>query len=769
MAQAVEAGVSMAQLADILANTNQFKQDIIGGKVTTAQQVSVLMNNFGLTPDGEAGSPATLAAEFFTARIEGGAGFGAIVLEAVNFLDNTTNEAFAPYSALLNNKALVAALHAESNNISGVADARAILAGVTAAFPTNAEEAAQYLEDIGSGTNPGQTFTLTLNEDNITGTAGNDVFNAPIVDNNNTLQSFDVLNGGAGNDTLNATLNGGTVAPTINDIEVFNIRAVSSSTLNLADVSGAQQIWNSQSTAGTTLEYEEAPIAATFGVRNTTSVTHIESFDDVSGDEDVLNLVVTGAGSAGTAAEVTSNDATDIEGLNVTASGTNYVDLSDFDAIETLTLATSGSLELEVNGTALTDVTITGSGDLELTDGGNFAAVENVAATGFSGDLTLDVSAAVNLASVATGSGDDDITIDGTLLVATGELDIDLGDGENTLRLTGIVGDGELADLVFAGDDLSVAGVSTLSFVDGLTLAAGATLDLDGVSPSGIAFEGIVDIDSNTLLFDNTAAELDLTFEDALDDTNGSGVVDFGDAAETVVINAAGVVGAANVVTFTGEALATLTINLEDNADFVIDGQEALQTVAIDAAGNASTVEASITGDAAEEFSLTTLTLTDSSEDGDATIDVTLTDTVDLNSITLSGGEASDFVIDAAAADFQGAVTLNIGNFGVDEDGNATGSLTYTADTTNNLREVFKFTGDNFGDINITDFRAGVGGNADRLDFSAFEGVTGLDDLNLAFDGVDTTTITSDAFAGTITIVEIGGVDLSTDAFNFVF
>ena len=64
-------------------------------------------------------------------------------------------------------------------------------------------------------------------------------------------------------------------------------------------------------------------------------------------------------------------------------------------------------------------------------------------------------------------------------------------------------------------------------------------------------------------------------------------------------------------------------------------------------------------------------------------------------------------------------------------------------------------------------FEAGVGGTADRLDFSQFAAVTGLDDLAITFDGSDTLiTAADDQFDGTITVA---GVDLSTDAVNFVF
>src|SRR5690606_2358043 len=107
-----------------------------------------------------------------------------------------------------------------------------------------------------------------------------------------------------------------------------------------------------------------------------------------------------------------------------------------------------------------------------------------------SGGLTLDISGSSALESVATGVGDDTITVDGGLLDAAAEISIDLGDGANTLRLASIASDAELADLAFTGDKLAVAGVSTLSLVSALTLAADATLDLDGIAPSAIVVEG---------------------------------------------------------------------------------------------------------------------------------------------------------------------------------------------------------------------------------------------------------------------------------------
>jgi S-layer protein len=625
--------------------------------------------------------------------------------------------------------------------------------------------------------NPGQTFTLTIGENVLTGTSGNDTFSAPVAQGNaetplQTLESIDVLDGGDGVDTLNATLNGDDVAARISNIEVFNLRATAATTVDFADVTGVEQVWNTQSGAAVTLTYDNAPIAATFGVRNTASLTDIITFDDVSGDDDVLNLVVTGAGTATQAAVVSSTtDAGAIEGLNVTASGTNFVDLSAFTAVESLTLATSGSLELEVDGTAMTDVTITGSGALDLTDAGFFSAVENVVATGFSGDLTLDISASGALESVATGAGDDTITVDGDLLVAAAEISIDLGEGENTLRLTNIDTHTALGLLVFTGDDLTVAGVSTLSLVDALVLGADATLDLDGIAPSAIVVEGAVTMAGFDLTLDNTAAALDLTFEAAVNSAAADAVLNLGDAAETVTITAEAAVGATNAITVAGEALASLTLNLENDADINVGlTEEALESVVINATGDAgaTTITSTISGDAAEEFSLTSLTLADATDDGDTTFDITLVETVNLTTISLSGGEATDFTLDVSAAAFDAAVTVEIGDFGVDADGVTAGGLSYTSDEANGVRETFKFVGVNIGDVTIetASFLEGIGSTADRLDFSAIAGIDALDDLSIEFVGGDTEITAADGqFDGTITVV---GVDITTDAVNFI-
>lgn len=74
------------------------------------------------------------------------------------------------------------------------------------------------------------TFSLTTGVDALVGTSGNDVFNAIIQNNSNTLQSGDVIDGGSNgaNDVLNVEVGNSqafAIRPTLKSIETVNITA----------------------------------------------------------------------------------------------------------------------------------------------------------------------------------------------------------------------------------------------------------------------------------------------------------------------------------------------------------------------------------------------------------------------------------------------------------------------------------------------------------------------------------------------------------------
>ncbi len=607
----------------------------------------------------------------------------------------------------------------------------------------------------------GETFTLTVGEDNFVGTNGNDTFKAPIVQDNigtpvNTLESFDTLDGAGGVNTLNATINAN-AAPVISNIQIFNIRNVTAdATLDLIDVTDVEQIWNAASGSARTLTFDNAPIAATFGVRNTASITDIDNFDDVTGDADILNLMLVNAGKEALAAVVdSSTDAGNIEGLDVTASGTNYVDLSAFNAAETLEVETSGAMELEVDGTAMTDITISGSGELELTDPTTvFGVIETLDATGFSGDLDIDISGgAIADLSVETGDGNDRVVINGDILVAANDdIVIDLGDGENTLGLTNIDDDVAIGTLVF--DAATISGVNTVELIDAIVLGADATIDFDGITPpSDLIFGGAVNGDTHTLSLDNTATSLTTTFEGAVGVAAETFEVDFLTAEELTLNVEADVLG----TTLVGDELTSLVVNVTENATEFGDDTNATDIVTIEGQGDA------------DLDTLTSVTLNDTSEDGDAQFMVDLTNTTMVDTINLSGGEATDFTLDVSAAAFDGSVTINIGDFGVDADGTVLGALDYATDVDNGVREYFVFTGEDIADVDIAGFhKAVLGGTGDRLDFRQFEGITSDDQLDITLTALGDTVITAlnDEFNGTITIT---GVDLTDDPAYFIF
>ncbi|MFT0533290.1 hypothetical protein ACMHYJ_10765 [Castellaniella hirudinis] len=89
-------------------------------------------------------------------------------------------------------------------------------------------------------------YTLTPGHDDLTGSAGDDTFHAPLamLDNTHTgtLQPGDRIDGGAGFDTLVAQLAGNVVAPRLDSVEHIQLSAYYPSTLQAAHIQGLQQL-----------------------------------------------------------------------------------------------------------------------------------------------------------------------------------------------------------------------------------------------------------------------------------------------------------------------------------------------------------------------------------------------------------------------------------------------------------------------------------------------------------------------------------------------
>lgn len=125
---------------------------------------------------------------------------------------------------------------------------------------------------------PGETFQLTEGRDVVTGTENNDTFVSLPFDNQNTFQSGDMIDGGAGRDTLDITLGNSSafaVLAQTQNVEVVSVRSqavntagntgdnevggsnIISGARNVVDaelMSGVEEWWSSNSRAGLIIE-----------------------------------------------------------------------------------------------------------------------------------------------------------------------------------------------------------------------------------------------------------------------------------------------------------------------------------------------------------------------------------------------------------------------------------------------------------------------------------------------------------------------------------
>jgi len=731
-ANLIEGGMTTRQLADALAAHSSFTNGIMAGRVTVEDQVDVLMANFGLVADeADPESAGSLAAAFFTEQLEAGVGIGELVFNAVAFLStDPAPELFADAAALLNNKALVAELYSKEHSSNDLATLQSILAGVSASSPTTAEDAAAYLDSIGQGANVGGTFTLTFGADIFTGGAGNDTFTAAVVNDGfsglvNSLENIDILDGGAGRDTLNATLDADNIAPVVSNIEVLNIRAVTSSDVDFGDTTGAEQIWNDVSSSAAVLTYTTAPIAATFGLRNTRSTTDIDTFDDVTGTEDNLALAVTSAGNDTTDAVVdSSTDAAAIETMSIAATGENFVDVSAFAAITGLTVTGDGSI------TAVVDVT----------------ALETVDASGNTGGVTVDLTGAAADLTVTGGSGNDDIT------AGAGDDTIDAGAGDDRVAFAAAALDN--LDTVAGGD-----GEDTIAFADADDATA---LDATAHTAFEILELGTAGVGGNT--FDNA----DFAF---------TKIVLAGDVVGLTVDNLDA--GTIEVQDNQTAAIAVTSVGDEDTLGLTINAEAATTIAALDVTG-VETVNVTTTADtddttftAIETDGVSALSFAGAGDiiitditDADATNDAT----VKIANIDLTGqtggfemtantlGYGTTFTLADLGATATASYDFDDAVVGTDEASELFGTLGFT--------DTFVFTTAFTGNVAIDDIEVGGDLTDDNIDLSALGLTNGIDDL-VATDIAAGVLITSDAFEGQILLVGVTGAEVNADDFIF--
>ena len=521
-----------------------------------------------------------------------------------------------------------------------------------------------------------------------------------------TLDDDDLIDGGDGPDTLSVTMNssfsgfsGDGGLSNVETVELTNEGSITR-TFDADGVSGVEEY---ALTGAVNLdEIEEAGVTVSADGRSEDLDIGFTS-DAVNGNDDALSLNLNNVGTP----DDPDTEGTDEESdVAVSANG-----------IESLTVEVSGDNVVDLSGVDATDLTVTGSGSIKVTDVGS--SLESVDASAVEGAVDVALSGA-SADTVLTGEGDDTIRADTGDLTTTAQ--IDGGAGDDRLNLTG---NGTV--------QFAMAGVQTLSLGalgGGLTFSATDTEDLTTV-------EATADQDAKATL--SSLGNQDLTVDVLGDDSNTAEVQ--ADHTNGTTVNVSGSSDAttsspdANDAAITANNSSAVILNVGETSDY---------TGAVNA-GSAETVTADIQGVASDAV----VNTPDAVEATfDAAGDVTLGAGSNLSSVEeLTIDTAGDF--DGTAGQFTGVneVTLS-----------GTGSVKLATVGANDLDFGVTITAEGLGDGGLETGNILTGeGQSIEVDVS-----DALGDVSLADGGVIHTADDGDP-TGSVTINADGPGDLSYD------
>tara|TARA_R100001377_G_scaffold81364_1_gene60823 strand:+ start:1007 stop:3619 length:2613 start_codon:yes stop_codon:yes gene_type:complete len=628
-----EAGTSIKAMAGFLAATNEFK-GIFPTFLTNGEYATKVVNQ--LLAEASTAAKAEAVA-VLTAELNGGMSRSDAFVEAITFVNATAtdNATFGTSAAAFDNKVAVAVYYSVDKQLSGATleDLQKVVVDVTSAAST--VTAAKAIAD-GEQT-AGKAFTLTTFTDTITGTIGDDTITGGALASDgttaaDTLQALDVINGGAGTDTLVLDTTGDknqSVVGTVTNVE--NLTFVGSGT-TIAAVTA--------STFSGDIKFQQTA-DATLSV---TGVTGQKLILDRAVDGTTLTSTHSGTSASFQAAAVAGDATFSLSGgtvktanlaIDKTATGKSVTVTDTGNSTTAAAITASGASTVTVTSTALTSVTVAGAGKVSLTT--TTAPTTSVDASAATGGFTL-VTALAAGATFTGGAGVD------TLTVGTSTKAITTGAGNDVVTMGAALGSGGSIDGGEGSDTISLsaadAATATSTALLGAAFAASiSNFEKLGVGATGAAtvvdakyIDGITHIVSagtvgaNTLTVNNAAANSTLEFT-AL-------------AAAAVTYNLADATGTTDVVNLKFSA----TDGFTSTAAVVIAGVETLNIVTDDTNSTAATAPfvAPITATSVKSVVVT----------GDAGIDTT-----GLTATTLTSFDASGVTATGAG----GAVTLVTG------------------------------------------------------------------------------------------------------------
>lgn len=530
-----------------------------------------------------------------------------LISDAKGFASDAT---YGWVSKYLDNRMAVAKAFAAANTTTGdaaITAGKAALSAVTPAAVQAGQTTAQALAAAAGFTSvAGNTFTLTAGApfDNFASnsavaasktTAGDDLFRAVV---NNSLETNDAIDAGAGNDTLKAnvsatgTANAGStvpaavttaIQPLLKDLENVFINATVTGGAGSATASGAsgvggaanvvfdatdstglKAVWSEASTVAAgaagasgaggaaTLTFQNLKLGTEVGVKDTTSGATF-AFAGATGAADAatLNLADASGGAAVTIAA--------IENLTIKSSAGDLAAVSANNAAvtaaqaETVTITGSQALTLTLTGANV--ATINSSAfEKALTLNFTTTAATPVTIKGGVGADTFNINDVANGGKVTIdlGAGNDTLNIRDSAFHA-----ITTGEGKDTINLTnGVAGGVHKALDVSTAAKLEASAIVITDFVSGSDVlnvnstAGGAEINLTGTQLATIATGS-----ANLLAAANAAlAAAAATKGGALVAGDGT-VFQYGDSTYVVIDE---VIGTANTIE-AGDTIIKLT------------------------------------------------------------------------------------------------------------------------------------------------------------------------------------------------------------------
>lgn len=423
-----------------------------------------------------------------------------------------------------------------------------------------------------------------------------------------TLGAGDSIDGGAGNDTLNAEINaavGNTT--TIKNVETVNVTTYGANSVDMTNITGVTAFNSVNSVAALTLNnIADATMALGLKGSVTNSITANYASGALAGTADTATINLNGATAA--AIDVDAG----FESAKVNVTGSNSLATLTAPGVTTLTLAGDGNLTIDTSGT--TD----GSSNLATAYGNVIATSMTGALTGKDNDADgfagEGFTTATTGSSYLLGSGNDNIFVKDA---ATGTASnyISAGAGDDKVGFTVGATSSTVSNLVSggAGNDsvlVTTAAGSATGSEDVFDLGEGSADSLT-IAGAGVNTWTLKGVETVTLLKTATAANTFSGADSALAITaqvNGSAVdVEGLSSGSTVAINSASDATTKTATTVTVKFAATEATNTI-NINSGMAGSSALALDKITAAtvnlGAASTLSTVSTNSAATDLTI---------------------------------------------------------------------------------------------------------------------------------------------------------------------